>query len=123
MKPGTVITLKGTEIQDNRGRVYFRKAKGKWGRTHIVRLGDKIPADAVLDKDVTDTQRGEIEQDRVLALPDTEKARERAVVTDAALNMAAGMRSRLEIQSDSKALDKSQKAYKAEMARIEALYG
>lgn len=122
-KSGTVITLDGSEVEDNRNCIFFRKSGGKWGRTHIVRLGDKVPADAVLDQDVTDTQRNEIERDRVLSLPDTEKAAEKAVAMGAALNMAAGMRSRLEIQSDSKALAKSKKAYEAEVARIEGLYG
>lgn len=122
-KPGTVIALDGTEIKDNRGRVYFRKAGGKWGRTHIVRLGDTVPTDAVLDKDVTDIQRVEIERDRVLALPESEKAAERARAMQGAINMAADMRSRLEIQSDTKALAKSKTAYQAEVTRIEGLYG
>ena len=121
--PGTVIILDGSEVKDNRGRVFFRKSGGKWGRTHIVRLGDAIPVDAVLDQDVTDTQRGEIERDRVLALPEAEKAAERTRAMQGAINMAADMRSRLEIQSDSKALAKSKTAYEAEVARIEGLYG
>lgn len=122
-KPRTVIALDGTTVQDNRGRVFFRKSGGKWGRTHIVQLGVKVPTDAVLDQDVTDTQRNEIERDRVLALPESEKAAERVQAMDTALNMATDMRSRLEIQSDTKALAKSKTAYEADVARIEGIYG
>ena len=122
-KLGTVIALDGSVIEDNRGRVFYRKAGGKWGRTHIVRLGDPVPKDAVLDQNVTDTQRNEIERDRVSALSATEKATERERAMQGALNMAADMRSRLEIQSDSKALAKSKAAYEAEVVRIEGIYG
>ena len=122
-KPGTIIALDGSIVHDNRGVAFYRKAGGKWVHGKIVRLGDKVPSDAVLEADVTDTQKGEIELDRVSALPDTEKSAERAMAESDALNMAAQMRNELEIKSDTKALAKSRTAYKAEMARMENLYG
>lgn len=122
-KAGRVIALDGSEIEDNRGRVFFRKSSGKWGRGKIVRLGDIIPKDSVLAEDVTAIQSAEIERDRVSGLSNTVKAGEKAEALNAALNAAADMRSRLEIQSDTKALDKSRTAYDAEVARIEGLYG
>lgn len=120
---GTFIALDGSVVQDNRGKVYFRKVNGKWGGTRILRLGDKVPADAVLDSDMTDTQIREAERDRVMALPDNVKALEKEKAMGSAINAAADMRSRLEIQSDSDALKKSQKWYRDEAARIEGLYG
>lgn len=120
---GTMIALDGSTVEDNRGSVYFRKSGGKWGRTELVRLGDKVPGDAVLEADVTNTQRGEIERDRVAALPVELKAKEKKHAMGHALARAAGMRSELEIQSDPDALVKSQDWYQAEVARIEGLYG
>lgn len=122
-KPGIVITVSGDMIEDNRGRVFFHKSSKKWIKGKILRLGDKIPSGATLEVNVTDTQRDEIEKDRVSALPESEKATERTRAMNAAINTAADMRSKLEIQSDPKALEKSQAAYQEEVARIEGLYG
>ncbi len=123
LKPGTVLALNGSVVQDNRGAAFYRKAGGKWVHGKIVRLGDKVPSDAVLEDAVTDTQRDEIKRDRILALPESAKAAERAVAETDAVNAATGMRGELEIKSDSKALEKSQESYKAEMVRIDKLYG
>lgn len=120
---GCCIDLDGKTVEDNRGRVYFRKASGKWGRTNIINLGDTIPSDAVLAEDVTDAQRDEIEADRVAGLPAAERRQEKDKAMGSALNSAADMKSRLEIQSDPDALTKSQDWYQAEVAIIEGLYG
>lgn len=118
---GTFITLDGATIEDNRGRVYFRKVSKKWGRTQIVKLGDKVPADAVTEPD--EMQKTEIERDRVAALPADVKLKEKERAMALAIKGAADMRSRLEIQADPDALTKSQDWYQAEVARIDGLYG
>ena len=117
---GTVIDLDGGEVYDNRGVIFFRKSDGKWGRTQIVKLGDKIPGDAVTEPD--EKQRGEIERDRVAGLPSDKKASEKKDAMDTAFLSASGMRGELEIKSDSDALKKSQDWYKAEVKRIDGLY-
>jgi hypothetical protein len=119
---GIMIDLSGGEVFDNRGKVYFRKVSGKWGRTHIVRLGDPVPADAVLEADVTEIQAAEIEADRVAALPADLKLKEKEKLMALAIKAAADMRSELEIQGDPDALKESQDWYKAEVARIKKLY-
>ena len=118
---GILIAIDGSEVEDNRGRVYFRKSGGKWARTQIVRLGDKIPGDAVTEP--TEPQAAEIEIDRVAALPADVKAKEKERAMANAMISAAGMRSELEIQADPDALTKSQNWYQAEVDRIEGLYG
>jgi hypothetical protein len=120
---GIKICLDGAEIPDNRGKVYFRKSGGKWTRTYIVRLGDPVPADAVLEADVTESQAAEIEADRISSLPEDVKLKEKEIALAAALNEAAKMRSRLEIQGDPDALQKSKDWYDAELVRIKNLYG
>lgn len=116
-----LITLEGSTVEDNRGAVFFRKVGGKWGRTQIVKLGDKIPGDAVIEPD--ESQAVEIERDRVAALPSDKKAAEKKDAMDSAMVQASGMRAELEIKSDSDALKKSQAWYKSEVKRIEVLYG
>lgn len=120
---GTLIALGGSIVEDNRGKVFFRRISGKWGRTHIVKLGDKIPSGAILEQDVTETQRTEIERDRVRALPEELRMKEREKVLSLVLKSAGAMRSDLEIQGDPDALQKSQDWYQAERARLETLYG
>ena len=51
---GTFITLDGSTVHDNRGQVFYRKVNGKWGRTHIIKIGDPVPTDAVLHEDARD---------------------------------------------------------------------
>lgn len=119
---GICIALDGSHVEDNRGKVYFRRSGSKWNRTHIVRLGDKIPAKAVLAADVTDAQRAEIERDRISALSADVKAKEKNKAMEAAIKQATEMWSRLEIQGDQDALDKSKAWYTEEVATLEALY-
>jgi hypothetical protein len=118
---GSFITLEGKTIEDNRGKVYFRKSSGKWSRTRIVKLGDKIPSNAVTDPD--ETQQAEIERDRISALPADIKAAEKADAIESAMVSATAMRNELEIKKDTSALKKSQDFYSAEVERIGVLYG
>lgn len=120
---GILIDLAGGEVSDNRGAVFFRKVSGKWQRTHIVKLGDAIPGDAVLEADVTPEQAEEIERDRVAALPADIRLKEKGRAMALVLKGAQDMRSTLEIQGDPDALTKSQDWYNAEVTRITGLYG
>lgn len=117
----TFITLEGDMIENNRGMVYFRKVSGKWQRTHIVKLGDTVPADAVTKPD--ETQQTEIERDRVAMLPADIRMKEKDKAMKGAMAAAATMKSELEIKADPDALTKSQGWYRDEVARIEGLYG
>jgi len=119
---GTYITLEGSTVEDHRGKTFFRKVKGKWGRTDIVRLGDKVPSDAVLDEKMTEAQWLEIEKDIIAALPEDARAREKEKRESQALKAAESLRSELEIKGDAGALKQAQKWYQDEMARIEALF-
>jgi hypothetical protein len=120
---GCFIDLDGNTVKDNRGRVYFKRVSGKWRRVLILKLGDTVPSGGVLAEDVTDAQRGEIEADRVAELTEGQKAAEKEKAMTVAINAAADMRSRLEIQGDPDALKKSKDWHQAETKRIQGLYG
>ena len=120
---GAFVKLDGSTVEDNRGAVFFRKVAKKWIRTRIVRLGDTVPGDAVLEAELTDTQHGEVERDRVAGLPDADRVKEKDAAMKDAIKAAADTRSALEIQGDADALKKSQAQYKADVARIKGLYG
>lgn len=118
---GVLIDLRGGEVFDNRGQAYYRRVSKKWQRTHIVKLGDTVPGDAVTEP--TESEWDAIEKDRVSALPAEVKAKERDKAMTGAMARAAGMRSELEIQADPDALTKSQDWYHGDVKRIEGLYG
>lgn len=120
---GVFITLDGATVEDNRGKVYFRKVSGRWTRTRITKLGDKIPNGAVMGPDLTDAQRDEAERDRITTLAPATAAREKETLEKQAMKDSMTMRAELEIQGDTEALKKSQDRYKAEMGRIKSLYG
>lgn len=120
---GVFITLGGEQVHDNRGKVFFHKASGKWQRGQIVRLGDNIPSGATIEADLTDSQRDDVEGDRIGALSVEAKKKEKDKALALAMRASQTMRSELDIKGDAKALEKSQKHYKAETARIEGLYG
>jgi hypothetical protein len=118
-----VEDIKKTAIEDNRGVVFYRKVSKKWQRTTVVRLGDKVPAGAILEADLTDAQQGEIERERVGALPAGVKAKEKAKALAKVLTISEKMRSQLEIKGDPEALTKAKERYQKEIDRIGDLYG
>ena len=120
---GYFIALDGSMVEDNRGRVYFRKVSGKWTRTLIIKLGDKIPSDATLEGDLTEAEFNEYEIGRVSDLPTAEREKEKQKALTGALIASKNLRGELEIKSDPDALGKSQEMYQEREAKINGLYG
>jgi hypothetical protein len=121
--PHTLVGLDGSLVSDNRRAVFYRKASGKWQKTTVTEVGVEIPKDAVLEDNVTDKQRGEIERDRVQALPEAVRKEEKQKALATALEKASSMRSGLEIEGDKDALKKSQDWYNQKKKDLEKLYG
>jgi uncharacterized coiled-coil protein SlyX len=123
---GRQLLMTGAYITDLRGRDFYLPGP-PWQHMVIDKLGEELPADALTPDLLTDAQRaeiaGEAETSRVDALTPEERTAEVERVKAAALAQAAQKRSELEIAGDSKALAKSQAAYQAAVAEIDAKYG
>jgi len=119
---GTFIDLAGKTIEDNRGTVYYRKTSGKWRRTHIVKLGEKIPSGAKTEDTLTDAETVGIERQRIQALTPQEKASEKADALDMAVLEAEKMDRSLEIQGDPDHIAKSKAWLTTRQAEIESMY-
>jgi hypothetical protein len=125
---GCILCRDGSYIEDNRGKVHWVKSSGKWAKTTIGKLGDKLPAGEIWETDLDDAQKQEIadqlESERLIALSPTEKTAEKDSIIEGLALQAVTMRSKLEIQgtSESAALTQSQDWYNAEVALIETKY-
>jgi hypothetical protein len=110
-------------LPDYRGVEYWRQSGGRWGKAKIEQLGVAMPDGAVLDKDLSPEQRGEItaqqESDRVAGLSGEQKAAEKQARLDAAADEADRLSRRAQIQS--KAFDAAA-WYGEKAAEIEAKY-
>ena len=69
--PSVKVRLDGTTIVDFRGTSYWVQAGSRWANTMITKLGDTVPAGAILDAALTDSDKAAIgaqfEADRVAA--------------------------------------------------------
>ena len=125
---GQKLLLDGTMVADNRGKTYWTKAKGTWTPTIVTALGQSIPASAVLETALTDTQKAEIgaqsEAARVSALSDADKLAEAVAAQKSA--KAAVVQVQMEVNagiSTAEDLTAAQTAYVSTLAAINAKYG
>lgn len=121
-----LVTIDGDETDNHAGKTFYKKVSGKWNITYIDKIGIKSPANSkefnILTTDEKNEVVSQIELNRISDLSNTEKTNEKQVALDNAIARAARMRSELEIQNDSQALQKSQDWYNAEVALIEKKY-
>lgn len=119
------LTLAGKVIPDYSGHFIYQKIDSRWNILQL-NLGDKFPEGAILERDLTEEQKIEIdiqaESDRIAELSGPEKEAEKQAAINNIANQAASMRSALEIQGDPKALEKSQDWYNEQLAIIEDKY-
>lgn len=99
-------------IPDNRGKVYWKSVSGKWTRAVVDKLGD-VPANgSILETDLTEEQRAEVQEqveaDRIAALKDADKAAEKASILESLANAAGQLKNKLEVLGDKDALTKAQ---------------
>ena len=124
---GRQLLMTGEYVTDLRGRDFWMRANKRWQHMVIDKLDEEMPSGALVQDQLTDVQRSEIEiqieTDRVEALTPEECTEEVERVKAAALAQAAQKRSELEISGDKKALEKSQAAYQDALAEIEEKYG
>ena len=116
---GQQLLMTGEYVRDLRGRDFYL-AGPPWAHKVIDKLGEDMPAGAIVPDQLTDAQRQEIadeaEAARVAALTPEQAQAEADAKSAAILAQAAQMRSELEIQGDAQALAKSQAWYKAQTA-------
>jgi len=118
------VTLE--QVDDLRGRKYFKKVSGRWESHEIALAGVAVPVGGILEDALDQAQKDEIdlqdEVDRIKLLTVGEKEAELAEKTSALVAEAAVMRSQLEIQGVTTALEDSQAWYNAELAKLTTLY-
>lgn len=115
-----------SEIPDYRGKKYWNKKSGSWTGVEISNIGVKPVSGAILDADLTESQREEIaeqhEKERIEKLSAKQKEAEKDSVIDSIAAQADSMRGKLEIQGDKNALKKAQEWYAEQLTEIELKY-
>jgi hypothetical protein len=123
---GKKLVMYGDYVTDLRGQKYWIKTDGHWEHLEIEKLGEEIPDGGLTVDEMTDETRIDIGQqlkdEYIRGLCGEEKQAELKKALAVALDQAAYMKSKLEIQGDTDALAKSQEWYKAETDRIQELF-
>jgi len=113
-------------VQDFSGRTYWLFLNERWESHYVDLVGEPLPENGILDADITELQRQDIETqeltDKILGMTAAEKAAELAIIEDQLATEAAAMRGKLEIKGVSTALTDSQSWYQAELATLTNLY-
>jgi hypothetical protein len=126
LKSNEVLLRDGTVKPDFVGKSYWKKGASGWAKNTITEIGKKIPTGGKLPEDLTGDEQTEISEqlnlERIGKLSISDKESEKLGVIDGLAGQAATMKSKLEIQSDSQALQKSQDWYNAEVLKIEEVY-
>lgn len=123
------LTLSGDVVADYRGSTYWTKTDGTWSSTTISALAVTVPDGSVLQADLTDSEKTEIEEQteaaRVAALTDDEKETEAEEAAAVAKTAAAALYNEELISGTdaATALSDSQAYYKEQLAVINAKYG
>jgi hypothetical protein len=123
---GDLVDKDKNIIQDNRGKIYWLKSGDTWNKAEILNLGD-IPAVGAKEfNDLSIEEKQEIidqvETDRIAALSSTQKAEEKALKLSDLITQAAQMKSELEVQGESNALQISQDWLAAESDKLDLIY-
>jgi hypothetical protein len=113
-------------VSDLRGQHYWIKKDGKWERGVIEKLGQEYPDGCETVETMPDETKQEIieqlDTDRICDLSPGEKQKELEKQKNIALDRAASMKSRLEIEGDDQALEKSREWHRLETERLEQRY-
>jgi hypothetical protein len=116
------------EIDDNRNVVTWKKTGDNWKKNVIVKLEEKINPSEIKESDLTVEQQEEINiqlnKERIDALSDEDRQKEKEMMIEAILNQSINMRSGLEIQGvpAADALLQAQTWYNTEVIKVEELY-
>ncbi len=127
LQSGKLLDKNLDQIDDYRGKIFWKKVNSKWEKSDINKLGEVPVIGAIEDKNLTDAQRIEIsaqmEIDRIAAMKPAEREAEKLAVITGLKSRAAMMKVELDIDGDLKALKKSQDWLKIEIAKVEKKYG
>jgi hypothetical protein len=121
------VTESGEVIEDNKGVVYCIAGATAWTIEKIKVLGVSVPSGAILYDDLDSTQKKavdlQIEINEASNLGAAEKILAKESADATALREAESLRSRLEIQGASDALEQSQAFYQARQAELDLIFG
>jgi len=121
-KKRRVLLLTGEVIDDLCGQIAWIKSD-KWYKRQLQFLTDKLDTTEILQDDLDDDQKKEIaaqeEAERILNLTQEQREAETAQRIDALLSQAAAMRSKLEIQGDAGALEKTKAWYQEQIFALQ----
>ncbi len=126
--PNVKVKLDGTTIADFRGASYWTQAGGSWANTMITKLGDTVPAGAILDAALTDSDKAGIswqfEADRVASLSPAQKQAEAAQAQGAAKAAVAQVQAEVTAGVSTAAdLATAQATYQSTLAASNSNYG
>lgn len=127
LQDGCVLSENKEKIQNNKGKIYWIKDKDEWIKSVIDVLGVEPESGEIEEKDLSPEQKEEIkeqlETERINNLDADDRLAEKNSKLESLLNQAALMKSKLEIQDDSQALQKSQDWLAVETVKIDDIYG
>lgn len=125
--PNQKLKTDGSIIPDFVGVKYSKKIGSEWGFGTIIKLGVEIPAGAIIDEDLTEDQKTEIniqnEKERVAGLSAEDKAIEKAGLISGVANQAQTMENELKFSKVADYVKKAQAFYDAEIIKINDKYG
>lgn len=120
---GKKLVMYGGYVTDIRGQKYWIKIDGRWEQREIGKLGQEIPDGGVTVDEMTTETRIDIgeqlKDDYIRGLEGEEFEAEKNKTLAIALDQAAFMKSKLEIQGDPDPLGNSKVWYESELKRIE----
>jgi hypothetical protein len=124
---GKRIKADGTEIDDLRGQIFYKKQAGEWLKIEPLKVGDVAPSGSVAFPDLSAEQMAEItaqaEAKRIQGLKSVDREAEKTAAIKSLTSQANSMRGELEITGDKDALKKAQEWLVAEKSKVESKYG
>jgi hypothetical protein len=124
LKENEKLTADFKKIQDNRGVSYWIKKSGMWKSAEIDKIGKSLPRGA--RPQLSDVERQEVneqlQKESIAKMEPSERDKHKQAELDNALALAALEKSKMEIQGDEKALEKSRQIFDSKRLEIEAKY-
>jgi hypothetical protein len=116
-----------TEIDDLRGKVFYKKTGSEWFKFAMLKIGDVPPSGAILEADLLDNQRAEItaqeEKKRIADMKSSDREAEKNIKIDSLISQAVNKRIEFEIQGDKDPAKSAKAWYDAEVQKVEGIYG
>ncbi len=122
------LTATGEIIEDYRNKTFYGKISDKWEELQVTKLNQDVDLTVYIpQEDLTEDQKSEMaiqfETDRIDNLTNEERENEIKMLKENAVQQSINMRSKLDIEGDEKALEKSRAYYQEQVNLINEKYG